>query len=181
MIVSFRFAPVTKLLNRPGADWALGIAAALGTLILIGGAVLLHARGEFHLRTSDALLLLLAALCGACGFAGVRSWRRLWRAGRSRSEQITYDLGVRACGPLMFFLLGAMGGFLAWIGVGKAYDAGARMFVCGGAFMSFMIGLPLSLWAGFLWGSFMSGVVADAGVPAAGIRHDDLPPPPAEL
>jgi hypothetical protein len=42
--------------------------------------------------------LLFAVIFGVGGWWTARTWRKLWRAGRSQWERLVYDYGVRGSG-----------------------------------------------------------------------------------
>jgi hypothetical protein len=106
---------------------------------------------RFHTRT--ILLPVYGLFCGLCGWLGVKSWRRLWRSGRNLAERAIYDEGVRGFGALMLIGFPLLMG--AWLSIAEsgANDPNAWRLVLACVFVLFPVGLPLFLWAGFIWGS----------------------------
>jgi H+/Cl- antiporter ClcA len=50
------------------------------------------------LMTRWRFFLLFAVIFGVGGWWTARTWRKLWRAGRSQWERLVYDYGVRGFG-----------------------------------------------------------------------------------
>jgi hypothetical protein len=154
MVLGFRFARLSRIFRTDGADWAVGIVGAAGAAALLGADLVLRT-GVFQLAMADTLVVIW---CGLSGFFGVRSWRRLWRAGRTPPERVVYDLGVRSFGATMLLIAPVIAGGVMWHILNAAHESGAWMaaFVC--AILSVLVTFPLSLWLGFAWGSMMSRV-----------------------
>jgi hypothetical protein len=116
---------------------------------------------------SDLIPVAFSALCGICGWYGVRSWRRLWRAGRTTAECLVYDNGVRGWGVCVFLSMPLLVLYVL-AGVGAL---STRLFVACVIVVA-PVALPMCLWGGYLFGTLLSG----ASSMDAPNDDDDLPP-----
>ena len=115
---------------------------------------------------SPTLVLVTVAYVVACVLLARWTWRRLWRRGRDRWEQIVYDSGVRGFGRLAW-IANALGAPL-W----KAWDRGAPLLslaVAREVLSAALLGASLWLWAGYWWGRAMARTF--------GVRRTALPSP----
>jgi len=177
MATSFRAEVLDQILRTRGAAWVCGIIGAVGTVALLALAKWRHNPAAFGApNAASGALYFLGVWCGLCGWLGVLSWRRLWRSGRTPLERWTYDLGVRGWGALM--LISAP--IATAIGVGAAVDIfrdpGAWLLVLACAFMAVWVGLPLCLWGGYVWGSFVGGNRIPISTDPHQKEPSDLPP-----
>jgi hypothetical protein len=154
MPLIFRFPRLGRLFRSDGADWTIGVVAAAGAAALLGGDHLWRG-GAMRLTWADWLVVLW---CGLSGFCGVRSWRRLWRSGRTPAERFVYDFGVRGFGVIAIVLAPVVTGGVIWRTLTATHDSAAWMAALVCAILSLVVTWPLALWLGFIWGSMMSGV-----------------------
>jgi hypothetical protein len=171
MQLVFQFQRLSRIFRVTGADWTIGVGAAAGAAALLGGEHLLRGSG-MRLTWADWVVVLW---CGLSGFCGVRSWRRLWRRGRTASERFMYDLGVRGFGVIAILVAPVVAGSVIWRILHAVHDPAAWIAALVCAILSLIVTWPLALWLGFLWGSMMSrtGWQRD---PAPG-KGNGLPPP----
>lgn len=134
-------------------------AEAGGTAIgaLIGFATLVaysNLPSDLHLLMRElrgrALLFGLFAVIFAIGGRWtVRTWRRLWRRGRSPRERLIYDYGVRSMGVITaaYVIVG-----ITWLG--WKTDSGGLFgpLMTGGAIAAVFFGVPVCLHFGYFWG-----------------------------
>jgi hypothetical protein len=144
--------PIARLFSRRYA--AQCVAASAGVLGILRpvfyGPLSAHAGVLSDLVLRRLLLFSpVAAIFAFGGWWTVRSWRVLWRRGRSRREKIVYDTGVRGVG------------FTTAVGlcVLLTYSAneldGAESFgllTCLAATTGLFLGFPISLHFGYFWG-----------------------------
>jgi hypothetical protein len=176
MLLAFRLPILSRLFRPAGADWGVAIVSAAGTIALLGAAAVRRS-SSFHLSPTDLILVGLALCSGACGFYGVRSWRRLWRAGRTPTERFIYDLGVRGYGAFMLLLSPVLVGIVMWPLTDPMHSPGGLLLIISCVFVAFMIGFPLWLWAGYACGLIMSGVLPyQEARPHPATDSSDLPP-----
>jgi hypothetical protein len=90
------------------------------------------------------------ALLSVSAVLGVMTVRRLWRRGRNPWERMVYDTGVRGVGvwgaisfPILFSIL-ALG------------TQRSSLEIATVAVWALIVGMPLSLWAGYWWGRTMA-------------------------
>jgi hypothetical protein len=152
MQLVFRFPGLGRIFRTDGADWAIGVVAAAGAAALLGGNHLLRG-SAMRLTWADWVVVLW---CGLSGFFGVRSWRRLWRSGRTPSERFVYDFGVRGFGAITILVAPWVAGSVMWRILNAAHDTAAWIAALVCAILSLIVTWPLALWLGFLWGSMMS-------------------------
>jgi hypothetical protein len=118
-------------------------------------------------------LVWLVVSFGSLGWWGAYSWHRLWRTGRDQWEQLVYDRGVRRMGAsacVFFPLMGLLMPILAPTDLGGS----DRLLLCIATFsMALVMGFPVGLWSGYIWGVAMAGWLGiNRNKRAAG----DLPP-----
>jgi hypothetical protein len=156
---------IDRLICAPHAEvvWAaIGACTSVTALIVYGGArqdvlQLLHA-----IRDRALLLGLFAATFAIGGWWTVRTWRRLWRRGRSSRERLMYDYGVRTFGCFT-----AVSQFLIITWLGWVSDSGTLFgpLMTGGAIAAVFFGVPVSLHLGYSWGRAFAAVVGVEGDP----------------
>lgn len=102
--------------------------------------------------------LLLAGFCILeVGFAafGVWTWRRLWREGSSPYDRFVYRYGVRCFGIAAWILMSILFPGL------DSQGANAHVVL---EVLAFAIpAFPISLWAGYWWGRWVTGFFGVAG------------------
>jgi hypothetical protein len=85
----------------------------------------------------------------------VRTWKRLWRCGRTPRERLIYDRGVRGYGLGMAVTMFCI---VTWLGSTTDATSFGPMMI-GGALASIFFGVPISLNMGYFWGSTFATVV----------------------
>jgi len=142
--------------------FALVAAASVVALLLTESGI----RGTWPdfqhvLMTRWRFFLLFAVIFGVGGWWTARTWRKLWRAGRSQWERLVYDYGVRGSG---FGTAVGLVAIITWLG--WATDS-AGLF---GPMMTFgllgglFFGIPVALHLGYWWGSTFAALT--------GVEHD---------
>src|SRR6266446_9266488 len=173
MALPFRAERLSNFLRMPGADWAIALFGGVGTAFLLGLAVWRRNPEAFDSSYSKHAPLLLSGLwCGISGWLGVRSWRRLWRSGRTPQERMIYDRGVRGWGAVMLIAMPLLVGLVVWSVADTYTDPNAWLLILACVFMGFLAGLPVFLWGGYILGSF----AASNRFPADHNEPKDLPP-----
>ena len=170
---SFRAERISRLMRMKGADWALGFGSAICALILLLSA---HTESPFVFRPIDSLALGLSLLCGLSGWFGVRSWRKLWRRGRTRPERLVYDYGVRGWGVMILIATPLI---VAFVLLGESHSLRDRYtwrIVITSVVIVVPIALPLCLWGGYAWGLLVGGKSRDPLAEPSGENQDELPP-----
>jgi hypothetical protein len=168
----FRLHWLSRLLRTPGADWVMGIVGIVGIVTWFEMLNNLHADHEFELSRPDAGIAFMMIYFGLAGFLGVRSWRRLWRAGRTRLERTVYDDGVRGFGAFMM-MLSPFIVLLVLLTNGMSQDRPSFLLALGFSILLGVVVGPLWLWAGFIGGHYMAGYV---GISDSEGAFTDLPP-----
>jgi hypothetical protein len=101
------------------------------------------------------LLALITSPFGIGAWWAVRTWKRLWRCGRTPRERLIYDWGVRGYGLGMAVTIFCI---VTWIGSTSDASLFGPMMVAG-ALASIFFGVPISLNMGYFWGSTFATVV----------------------
>ena len=96
-----------------------------------------------------AIYLLLATF--GCAWIGFTVWtvRRLWRPSSTGYERMVYHFGVRLFG---------IGSWLLFVILFSLTQRDDLISPAVMAAVTLFIGLPISLWAGYLWGRGMAKV-----------------------
>jgi hypothetical protein len=102
-----------------------------------------------ELRGRAVLFEVFAVIFAIGGWWSVRTWRRLWRRGRSARERLIYDYGVRSMGVLVaaYIIVG-----ITWLGWKTDSGAFFGPLMSGGAIAAVFFGVPVGLNFGFFWG-----------------------------
>jgi len=133
------------------------------TVLLVYGGVRLDLRQLLRAVENRALLLALFALVFSIGgWWTVRTWRQLWRRGRSSKERLIYDYGVRTVG---LFTAVSILFIVTWLG--WTTDSGMLFgpLMIGGALAALFFGVPVSLHFGYFWGRTFAVIVGVEGDP----------------
>ena len=99
---------------------------------------------------------LFAMLFAIGGWWTVRTWRQLWRCGRSDWEQLVFDRGVRGFGLQTGISLIAI---IAWAGWREDSDGMFGPMMTGGALAGLFFGVPVALHMGYFWGMNVARVI----------------------
>ena len=171
-----RLQILSRLLRTRGADLGVALLGALGS----GGLLVLAAwqRNPNRFGPSHADVTLpvsIGVICGVCAFLGVRSWRRLWRSGRTPLERSSYDLGVRRFGITIVAASPLIGVFVILALGADTRSPGTWTLLACVAFMALSVALPLGLWGGYLLGWARAGAIGSANDAHDG-ANVDLPP-----
>ncbi len=104
---------------------------------------------------------LFAVIFAVGGWWTARTWRHLWRAGRSPWERLVYDYGVRLFGfstAISIILI------VSWLGSTADYGALSGPMMPLGALAGVFFGVPVALHLGYWWGTTVAAVT--------GVEHD---------
>lgn len=104
---------------------------------------------------------LFAVVFAVGGWLTARTWRQVWRTGRSQWERLVYDYGVRGCG---FSTAVGLTAIITWLG--WATDS-AGLFgptMTGGLLAGLFFGTPVALRLGYFLGAAFAALT--------GVEHD---------
>jgi hypothetical protein len=106
--------------------------------------------------TSWRFFALFAVIFAVGGWWTARTWRQLWRCGRSAWERLAYDYGVRLIG-----FSNAIGLILISSWLGWTADSGPLFgaMMIAGALAGVFFGLPVMLYFGYFMGSIFAAIV----------------------
>jgi hypothetical protein len=104
---------------------------------------------------------LFAVIFAVGGWWTARTWRQLWRAGRSRWERLVYDSGVRGFG---FSTAVAVTAIIARLGWATDSDGLFGPMMTFGLLAELFFGTPVALHLGYWWGSRFAALT--------GVEHD---------
>ncbi len=110
-----------------------------------------------HLIADRAALFCVVGMLFALGGGWtVRTWKALWRRGRSQRERLMYDYGVRSMG-----LITAVSIFLIVTWLGWTADSGRFLgpWMIAGALAGLCWSVPVSLHLGYFWGHAFATMV----------------------
>jgi hypothetical protein len=130
----------------------------------LSGMALLWSIGHTfaHLAAAPATLsvgviairaLLLAVITSPFGIGAwwtVRTWKQLWRRGRTPHEQLVYDYGVRLFG---FSTAISIIFIISWLGWTADYGTLFGPMMILGALAGVFLGVPVALHLGYWWGT----------------------------
>ena len=104
---------------------------------------------------------LFAVIFAVGGWWTARTWRQLWRAGRSPWERLAYDYGVRFYGFSMTVTLILIVTWLGWTA-----DSGGLFgpMMTLGLLAGLFFGTPVALNLGYFWATMTAAVT--------GVEHD---------
>jgi len=104
---------------------------------------------------------LFAVIFGIGGWWTARTWRQLWRAGRSPCERVVYDFGVRGFG---FSTTVALTAILTWLGWATDSAGLFGPMMTFGLLAGLFFGTPVALYLGYFWGTTFAALT--------GAEHD---------
>ena len=140
-----------------------GIAAVSIVVLLLAESGIDGTWSAFQhvVMTRWRFLAFFAVIFAAGGWWTARTWRQLWRAGRSQWERAAYDYGVRGFG---FSTAVALTAFITRVGwaTDSAGLFGPMMSV--GLLAGLFFGTPLALHLGYFWGTAFAAMT--------GAEHD---------
>jgi hypothetical protein len=137
----------------------IGAAIAASTIVTV---LLFFSAIDFNLnqillvfRTRGFLLGFFGTIFAVGGWWTVRTWRQLWRCGRSPWERLVFDTGVRGAGCMNAICVIAILGWLGW-----KEDSGAPFgpLMIGGAVTGLFFGAPVCLHLGYFFGRSFASV-----------------------
>lgn len=155
----FNVGPIDHFMRLPHADIMLA-AIAFG----LCSAVILRSSG-IHMNASEyryvistrwKFIVVFSLMFAVGGWWTARTWRHLWRCGRSAWERLVYDYGVRLFGFATAISIIIIVGWL-----GSTADSGilfGPMMILG-ALAGFFFGVPVALNLGYWWGSTLAVIV----------------------
>jgi hypothetical protein len=161
----FHLLAIDRLMRSSHAVPILAVVAAVSivALLLTESGI----KGTWHdfqhvVMTRWRFFALFGVIFAVGGWWTVRTWRQLWRAGRSRWERVVYDYGVRGFGFSTAVALTAIITRLGWA-TDSAGLFGPMMLL--GLFAGLFFGTPVALHLGYIWGTAFAAMT--------GIDHDD--------
>jgi hypothetical protein len=161
--LGFELRSIDRIMRSRHADLIVGAVAAAISLVIslkYSGADL-----NIHDLWHVLPLAVFVAYFAMGGWWTVRTWRLLWRRGRSTWERIVYDHGVRVFGFLTAICLFLVITWLGWIVDSGGISFGRRMM--GGVLTAVFFGIPVSLYFGQFCGrtfALFAGVENDRNV-----------------
>jgi hypothetical protein len=140
------------------------VAASSVVALLLAESGINWAWPDFQLVviTRWRFFALFAVIFAAGGWWTARTWRQLWRTGRSRWERLVYDFGVRGFGFGTAVALTAIVTRLGWA-TDSAGLFGPMMTL--GLLAGLFFGTPVALRLGYFWGTTFAALT--------GVEHDD--------
>lgn len=137
-------------------------AATIVTLLLTESGINGTWSGFKHVvMTRWRFFALFAVIFAVGGWWTARTWRQLWRAGRSQWERLVYDSGVRGFGFSTAVALTAIIARLGWATDSAGLFGPMMTF---GLLAGFFFGTPVALHLGYWWGSSFAALT--------GVEHD---------
>jgi len=114
---------------------------------------------------------MFAVIFAVGGWWTARTWRQLWRTGRSRWERLVYDYGVRGYG---FGTAVGLTAIITWLGWATDSDGLFGPMMTLGMLAGLFFGTPVALHLGYWWGTnfaALTGVEHDHGVEVGDPPH----------
>jgi len=150
------------LMCRPHSEvvgMIVGEASGIALLLSIGRSFAHFGPPAPHLSLIDILvraagLVLITSPFGIGAWWTVRTWKRLWRCGRTPHERLIYDFGVRGYGVGMAAAIICLITWLGWTTDANSLGSMAILGALAGVFF----GVPVSLNMGYFWGSTFAKV-----------------------
>lgn len=104
---------------------------------------------------------LFAVIFAIGGWWAPRTWRQLWRAGRSPWERFVYDYGVRGFG---FSTAVGLTAIITWLGWATDSNGLFGPMMTAGLLAGLFFGTPVALYLGYFWGTSFAALT--------GVEHD---------
>lgn len=149
----FQMRAIDRFMRSPYAGLALSTLAAcsiVATLVIYSDVEVNLSQFIYVLRTRPGPLVAFGLLFASGGWWTVRTWRRLWRRGRSPWEHVVYDYGVRGFGIVVAAALIVIFALFDWKSESGLPDG---LLAAGGALAAMFFGTPVALNLGYLWGA----------------------------
>jgi hypothetical protein len=156
----FQLLAIDRFMRSPPAVPMLALLAATLVVALLFSESGLN--GTWHdfrhvVGTRWRFFTLFAVIFAVGGWWSARTWRQLWRAGRSPWERLVYDYGVRGFGLYM-----AVAITVILSSLGGATDAsglwGPMMMF--GLLAGLFFGTPVALHLGYFWGTTFAAMTS---------------------
>jgi hypothetical protein len=160
----FHLLAIDRFMRSSHAVPILAIVAAASIVALLlsdGGTNITWSDLQHFVITRWRIFVMFAVIFAVGGWWTARTWRQLWRAGRSPWERLVYDFGVRGFGFGTSMALTAIITRLGWA-TDSAGLFGPMMTL--GLLAGLFFGTPVSLHLGYFWGTTFAAVT--------GIEHD---------
>jgi hypothetical protein len=142
--------------------FALVAAASVVTLLLTESVINGTWPDIQHvLMTRWRFFLLFAVIFGVGGWWTARTWRKLWRVGRSPWERLVYDYGVRGSG---FGTAVGLIAIITWLGWATDSTGLFGPMMTLGLLAGLYFGSPVALHLGYWWGTAFAALT--------GVEHD---------
>jgi hypothetical protein len=126
-------------------------------MILTSSGIHLGGSGIQQVVTARKFIVFFSLIFAAGGWWTARTWKSLWRCGRSAWERAVYDYGVRAFGFSTAVFLTILLCWLGWTADSGVFMGPMMIFgLLAGAFF----GVPVGLHLGFFWGNTFASLVA---------------------
>lgn len=149
----FQMRTIDRFMRSPYAEiaWsALAACSIVATLVIYSDIEMNLSQVLYVLRTRSGPLVVFGLLFAIGGWWTVRTWRRLWRRGRSPWEHIVYDYGVRGFGFGLATALIVIFALIDWKSESGPPD---ELLAAGGALAAIFFGTPVALNLGYFWGA----------------------------
>jgi multisubunit Na+/H+ antiporter MnhB subunit len=160
----FQLLSIDHWMRSPGAEFVGAIIAACSivvSLVVNSEDGMSLSRALYLLRTRTGVLALFGLLFAIGGWWTVRTWRRLWRSGRSPWERVVYDYGVRLFGFSLSIAL-----IIIFAYFGRESESDQRLLMINGAIAALFFGTPVALNLGYFWGEAYAAAVGAEKDPA---------------
>jgi hypothetical protein len=141
---------------------ALVAAASIVALLLIESGISTTWPDLQHVfMTRWRFFALFAVIFAVGGWWTARTWRQLWRAGRSPWERLVYDYGVRGFG---FSTAVGLTAIITWLGWATDSAGLFGPMMTAGLLAGLFFGTPVALYLGYFWGTSFAALT--------GVEHD---------
>jgi hypothetical protein len=149
----FAARPVDSIMHM---RFAVPFAACIGACSSLFLASVIDGPGRLDLsqplravKIAGFFVMFFGTIYAAGAWWTVRTWRRLWRRGRTKWERLIYDSGVRSFGVFMAFTIILVCTFLGWsTDQGRLFGPMMMFGLLSSVFFAFAVCLNL----GFFWG-----------------------------
>jgi hypothetical protein len=145
----------------------LGLVAAasiVALLVIESGVDTTWPDFQHLVMTRGRFFALFAVIFAVGGWWTARTWRRLWRAGRSPWERLVYDFGVRGFGFSTAVGLTAITTWLGWATDSVGFFVLFGPMMTAGLLAGLFFGTPVALYLGYFWGINFAALT--------GVEHD---------